>query len=216
MYRGRLITFEGVEGAGKSTQVLRAAAALESCGYHVVMAREPGGTRVGEVVRALLLERVAIEMAPAAEMFLYLAARSQLVAEIIRPALEDGHVVLLDRYIDSTLAYQGYGLQLDLGGEDLPANIGRMRALNDVAAGGLWPNVTILLDVDPAAGLARRPGATPDRIEARDLEYHRRVRAGFLALAAAEPVRIKVIDAGRSIREVAAAVGAVLQDSLGA
>lgn len=210
MYRGRLITFEGVEGAGKSTQILRAAAALEERAYHVVMAREPGGTRVGEVVRALLLERMAIEMAPAAEMFLYLAARSQLSAEIIKPALEEGRVVLLDRYIDSTLAYQGYGLQIDLGAGDLAANIARLRELTDIAAGSLRPDLTILLDVDPEVGLGRRPGAAPDRIEARDLSYHRRVREGFLAQAAREPGRIKVFDAGRSIAEVAAQVEAAI------
>lgn len=210
MARGKLITFEGVEGAGKTTQLARAAAYLAGRGVDVVTAREPGGTAVGEQVRAVLLSPDNAALAPLAELFLYLAARAQLVAEVVAPALAAGKFVLLDRYVHSTLAYQGYGLRVDLGGASPAENVARLRALCRAAAAEAWPDRVIVLELPPEEGLARLAGAAPDRIEARDLAFHRRVREGFRALAAAEPDRVIVVDAARSAEEVFAAVQAII------
>ena len=208
--RGKLITFEGVEGAGKTTQLARAAADLAARGVDVVTAREPGGTAVGEQVRAILLSRDNAAMAPLAEVFLYLAARAQLVAEVVAPALAAGKFVLLDRYVHSTLAYQGYGLAVDLGGASPQENIAKLRELCRVAVGEAWPDLVIVLDVPPEEGFARLAGEAPDRIEARDLSFHRRVREGFRALAAEEPERVVVVDAARSAGDVFSSLEPVL------
>jgi dTMP kinase len=208
--RGRLITFEGVEGAGKTTQLARAAAYLAGRGVDVVTAREPGGTAVGEQVRAILLSRENSALAPLAEVFLYLAARAQLVAEVVAPALAAGKFVLLDRYVHSTLAYQGYGLRVDLGGASPGDNIAKLRGLCRAAVGEAWPDRVIVLDVEPAEGFARLAGQAPDRIEARDLAFHRRVREGFLALAAAEPERVAVVDGAPNAEDVLAVVEPIL------
>jgi dTMP kinase len=207
--RGKLITFEGVEGAGKTTQLARAAAYLAAKGVDVVAAREPGGTDVGEQVRAILLSRDNSSLTPLAELFLYLAARAQLVAEVVAPALAAGKFVLLDRYVHSTLAYQGYGLAA-FGGASPGENIEKLRRLCRVAVGEAWPDRVIVLDVPPEDGFARLAGAPPDRIEARDLAFHRRVREGFLALAAEEPERVVVVDAAPDAEEVFAAVEPIL------
>jgi dTMP kinase len=208
--RGKLITFEGVEGAGKTTQLERAAAYLRAEGVDVVTAREPGGTAVGEQIRGVLLSRDNAAMAPLAELFLYLAARAQLVAEVVEPALAAGKFVLLDRYVHSTLAYQGYGLGVDLDGASLEENVARLRELCRATVGIAWPDLVIVLDVEPEEGFARLAGEAPDRVEARGLGFHRRVREGFLALAAEEPERLAVVDASPPEEDVFAAVRTAL------
>ncbi len=202
MAAAKLITFEGVEGAGKTTQLGRAAAFLRDRGVAVVVAREPGGTELGEQVRDILLSRSGAAPAPLAELSLYLAARAQLVAEVIEPALAAGAVVLLDRYVHSTLAYQGYGLGVELGGTSREENVAYLRELCRAVVKGCWPDLVILLDLPPKEGLARLAGAAPDRVEARELAFHRRVREGFLALAREEPGHFKVIDASADADEV--------------
>jgi dTMP kinase len=214
MPRGKLITFEGVEGAGKTTQLERAAAFLRDAGVEVAVAREPGGTAVGEQVREVLLSRENASMTPLAELYLYLAARAQLVARVVAPALAAGTYVLLDRYVHSTLAYQGYGLGVNLGGASTSDNLAKLRELCRATVGDAWPDLVIVLDLEPEAGFARLAGEAPDRIEARELAFHRRVRDGFLALAAEEPERVAVVDASPAEDEVFAAVKAVLGNIL--
>ena len=189
---GRLIAFEGVEGSGKSTQLELLRRLLEERGREVVVTREPGGTPAGERVRALVLDP-AVELHPRAEALLFAAARAELVEAVIRPALERGAVVLCDRYLDASLAYQGEARGLGRG---------PVSQVNRFATGGLLPDLVVLLDLDPAAGLARRP-RDPDRIEAQDLGFHRRVRDAFRDLAAAEPGRFAVVDAAAPVEEVA-------------
>jgi dTMP kinase len=210
---GRLIAFEGVEGAGKSTQLELLHQALEGRRgpgdrrsgppvgrpREVVVTREPGGTAAGERVRALLLDP-EVELDPRAEALLFAAARAELVAEVIRPALERGAVVLSDRYLDSSLAYQGGARGLGRG---------PVEAVNRFATGGLLPDLVVLLDLDPADGLARR-ARDPDRIEAQDIDFHRRVREAFRDLAAADPGRFAVIDATAPVPEVATRVQAAV------
>jgi dTMP kinase len=210
---GRLIAFEGVEGAGKSTQLELLRQALEDRGgpgdrrsgppvgrpREVVVTREPGGTAAGERVRALLLDP-EVELDPRAEALLFAAARAELVAEVIRPALERGAVVLSDRYLDSSLAYQGGARGLGRG---------PVEEVNRFATGGLLPDLVVLLDLDPADGLARR-ARDPDRIEAQDIDFHRRVREAFRDLAAADPGRFAVIDAAAPVPEVAVRVQAAV------
>lgn len=214
MPRGKLITFEGVEGAGKTTQLERAAAHLSEKGVAVATAREPGGTAVGEQVREILLSRENASMAPLAELYLYLAARAQLVAQVVAPALAAGTFVLLDRYVHSTLAYQGYGLGVDLGGSSPAENLAKLRELCRATVGDAWPDLVIVLDVEAEAGFARLAGEAPDRIESRELAFHRRVREGFITLAAEEPARVVVVDASPPVEEVFAAVKAALASVL--
>jgi dTMP kinase len=192
---GVLIAFEGVEGAGKSTQLDLLRCELERRGHEVVVTREPGGTPVGERVRSVLLDPGA-ELDPRAEALLFAAARAQLVAQVIRPALERGEVVLCDRYVDSSLAYQG--VARGLGREPIAA-------MNRFATGGLVPDLVVLLRLDPAEGLTRGRGGR-DRIECQDLEFHRLVAQGFLDLAAAEPDRFAVVDAAQPPEQVAGEV----------
>ena len=184
--RGRFITFEGGEGAGKSTQIQALARQLEMRGVEVLVVREPGGSVVGEAIRHVLLDPANTEMSSHTELFLYEAARAQVVDEIIAPALERGVTVLCDRYYDSTTAYQGYGRGLD---------IGLVEQLNVAAISGVVPDRTLVLDVDPALGLNRatQNGAAADRLEQEALAFHQRVRAGFLAVAQKEPERVRVI-----------------------
>lgn len=193
---GKFITLEGPEGAGKTVLARRLAEALEGRGHSVRLTREPGGTQLGERVRALLLERSSGDLVidARADALLFNAARAQLVAEVIRPALEAGEVVLCARFADSTLAYQGYGAGLP---------IDQLRAIADVATDGLAPDLTVLLDVDPEVGLRRKTPGARNRFEASfDLDFHRRVRAGFLELAAQEPRRWRVVDSTRYIDRV--------------
>lgn len=192
--RGVFVTFEGGEGCGKSTQLELLAGELRRAGARVTTVREPGATRVGELVRGALLDPAHGEMAPRAELLLYEASRAQLVTERIAPALADGEIVLCDRFFDSTTAYQGYGRGLPLD---------QVEALNLIATDGLVPDLTLVLDIEPSRGLARATAAGADRLEAEELAFHERVREGFLAIAASEPDRVAVIDAAGSVDEVA-------------
>ena len=189
------ITFEGGEGSGKSTQSELLARALTASGRRVLRLREPGGTELGESLRELLLHRRA-GMSPEAELLLFLAARAELVRAVIRPALDDGVIVICDRFADSTFAYQGYGRGLDLD---------RLRALNDWATGGLVPDLTVLLDLPTDEGLQRKHTET-DVFQREDIEFHQRVREGYLALAKAESQRWLVMDGTADITEIAALI----------
>ncbi|HET6497640.1 MAG TPA: dTMP kinase [Coriobacteriia bacterium] len=187
MVRGAFITIEGCEGTGKSTQAALLADALRAAELRVVEAREPGGTPLGEAVRRILLDRDHDGLEPRAELLLYEAARAELTARVIAPALASGAAVVCDRHIDSTTAYQGHGRGLPLG------EIGR---LNRFATAGLLPDVTIVLDLDVAEGLRRATGvAGADRLEAEDIAFHERVREGFLRTAADDPKRVVVVSA---------------------
>jgi dTMP kinase len=200
---GRFITLEGPEGAGKTLQAQRLVEALEAGGHRARLTREPGGTALGEQIRSIVLARAdgAGGIDARADALLFNAARAQLVSEVIKPALEAGEVVVCARFADSTLAYQGYGAGLP---------IDELRAVAVVATCGLAPDLTILLDVSPEVGLARKADDTRNRFEASfDLDFHRRVRAGFLELALEEPGRWRVIDAERD-------ADAVFDDVLGA
>jgi len=193
--RGTLVTLEGGEGSGKSTQAEALAALLREREYSVVLTREPAGTRLGGIVKEILQQGIALT--PEAEMFLFQAARAQHVQAVVRPALERGDVVLCDRYTDSTLAYQGYGRGLSLD---------HLRAVNHIATGGLPPHFTVLLDVPPETGLARKDHERlTDSIGSESLEFHQRVRAGFLELAQREPKRIVVVDASLPAEQVTTA-----------
>lgn len=189
--RGRLITFEGTEGSGKSTQIRFAANHLRKKGFPVLLMREPGATQTGEAIRKILLDKKLRQMRPETELLLYLAARAQLVREKIEPALKSGKIVVLDRYEDSTLAYQGFGGRIPLD---------TIRKMSLFARGKRIPDLTFLLDVDIREGL-RRSGRG-DRIEKKSVSFHQRVRKGFLELARRDPKRFTVILPGQSIPEV--------------
>lgn len=195
--RGLFITFEGGDGAGKTTQTELLQSWLEERGFEVVRTREPGGTLLGTELRQLLLHGADID--PRAEALLYAADRAQHIAKVVEPALDRGAMVVQDRYIDSSIAYQGGGRVLD------PDHI---RQMSEWATGALWPEVTVLLDIDPETAHARREatGRTADRLESESLEFHRAVRREFLELAAAHPTRFLVVDASAPIDEVNAAV----------
>lgn len=203
MARGRFITFEGGEGCGKSTQVVRLAAALEERGLKVLLTREPGGTRLSELIRTLLKDEAEDPPVDRAELLLFLAARAQLVRNVIAPALEAGTWVISDRFSDSTVAYQGYG-------RGLPVDF--VRQANDFACEGLRPDLTFLLDLDPETAERRMRGreaatnTSADRIERAGSGFHARLRRGFLELAAADAPRFSVVDASKSPDEVAGVV----------
>ena len=205
---GRFVTFEGPDGAGKTTQARLLADRFRASGHDVTLAREPGGTVLGERVRTLLLEGEELERTPEADALLFNAARSQLVREVIQPALARGGVVVCDRYTDSTLAYQGYGAGLEL--DDL-------RSLADWATSGIEPDLTILLDLPVESGLGRRArGAAHEmtrfeRDARHDVEFHQRVRDGYLELAAADPGRWRVVAADREPGVVADEVGELVE-----
>lgn len=190
--RGVLITFEGGEASGKSTQIEHLATWLEGFGYDVVTAREPGTTIVGEAVRSVVLDADE-EIDPWAELALYVAARAQLTAQTIRPALEVGKVVLLDRYGDSSVAYQGCGRGL---GAD------RVATLNAWVTGGLVPDLTILIDMPVAESARRQAGKRRDRLERAGEAFHDRVRAGYEELAMNEPARFFVVDGRKPIDDI--------------
>lgn len=203
MARGRFITFEGGEGCGKSTQVRRLAETLERKGVRVLLTREPGGTWLAEEIRRLIKDQTTEAPCDRSELLLFLAARAQLVKNVIRPALADGTWVLSDRFSDSTVAYQGYG-------RGLPLDI--LRAMNDFACEALVPDLTILLDVMPETARRRLRGreqatnTAADRIERAGEEFHRRLRQGFAAQAAAEPERIVTVDANGPVECVQEAI----------
>ena len=188
MARGAFITFEGSEGSGKSTHSKLLCAYLRSRGFKIVFIREPGSTRIGEKIRKILLDKKNDRMAMETEMLLYMASRAQLIQEVILPALKARKVVICDRFLDSTLAYQGYGAGLDLAAIK---SVGRFATLS------VKPDLTIFLDIDTEAGLSRT-GKTKDRIEERPISFHQRVRQGYLKLARLEPGRIKVVRVNHS------------------
>jgi len=205
---GLFITFEGPEGAGKTVQAKRLVDFLRANGTPASLTREPGGTRLGEQVRSIVLAQAQgdHEIDPLADALLFNAARAQLVAEVIKPALAADEVVVCARFADSTLAYQGYGAGVGLS---------ELRTLAEVATTGLVPDLTILLDVPPAVGLARKADDSRNRFEAAfDLEFHERVQAGFVELARAEPGRWRVIDATRDADAVFADVRAAVEERL--
>lgn len=184
------ITLEGPEGSGKTSQVPLLADFLRQQGRDIITTREPGGTAIGDQIRSVLTNLGNTAMQPRTEILLFLAARAQLVEQVIRPALAEGKIVLCDRYGDSTLAYQGYGHGLDLD---------QLRHLLRFATGGLKPNLTLLLDVDVEAGLRRKlySGGEWNRLDAYAVAFHQRVRQGYLTLAQSEPQRWVVIDASQ-------------------
>ena len=195
------ISFEGIEGSGKSTALTLLAQELERRGYDVLRTREPGGCGLGRALRPILLDARTRSLNMRAELYLFLADRAQHVAEVIRPALEAGQIVLCDRYTDSTLAYQGYGRGLD------PE---KLRRINEMATGGLVPDLTLLMDLPVGLGLERaglrnqRQGTilSEGRFDAESMDFHERVRQGYLALAAEEPCRIACIDAEQRPEDV--------------
>ena len=210
----RLISFEGGDGSGKTTQLKLLDNYLASRGKLCLSTREPGGTTLGEMIRKILLEAGKVEIAYPTELFLYLADRAQHVHEVIRPALASGRLVLCDRFTDSTLAYQGYGRGVDLD---------MLRRLNQVASHGITPDVTFLLDCPVEVGLSRTAqrnmnlksgGSREDRFEQERADFHERVRRGFLELARAEPQRIYVLDASRPTEEVHHEIKKIVDEKL--
>lgn len=199
MKRSLFIVFEGGEGAGKSVQVKLLADRLRDAGKKVVVTREPGGTRIGEQIRAITHDTENVDLDPVAEAYLMAASRAQHVRETISPALEDGKMVISDRFVDSSIAYQGYGR--NLGAKEIGA-------LNEMAVNGAKPDLVILLDAPPAVGLARldKEGKEKDRLDMQQKDFYDRVHAGYLALAKNNPSRYVVVDATKSIQEVASTI----------
>lgn len=202
---GLFITFEGIDGCGKSTQRDLLAEQLQRRGFEVVVTREPGGTVIGEDIRRLLVSDASVHIAPTTEILLYVAARAQHVAELIKPAIEAGRIVISDRYTDSTVAFQGYGRGLDL---EMVEN------LNAFATGGLAPDLTIVVDLDPAMARARlrsRPvGGLLGAFDEQHADFHERMRTGYLTMARSEPSRIRVVDASGSAEETHSSVMALV------
>jgi dTMP kinase len=199
--RGIFVTFEGIEGSGKTTQAVMFCEYVRSQGIDAVHTRDPGGTTVGENIRKLLLAPSDCVPAPITELLLFLAARAQQVSEVILPGLEAGRWIISDRFYDSTLAYQGYGRAI---------SIEAIRSMNAIATGGLEPDMTILLDLDIQTGIRRATAqndefselSAGDRMETETEEFHARVREGYLELASQEPGRIKVVPATGSAGEI--------------
>lgn len=201
--KGLLITFEGIDGCGKSVQARRTQRFLQNRGCEVILLREPGSTPVAERLRRILLDK-KLSVPDTTELLLYEAARSELVAKVIRPALRQKRIVLLDRFYDSTTAYQGYGRELD---------INTVRSLHKVATNGLVPDLTLVFNVDLNTAFARR-SKDPDRLENQGVAFHERVRRGFLEIARKERHRVKVIDGTQSINQVFKEVRVLLQQKL--
>lgn len=203
--RGLFITVEGIDGCGKSTQARLIAAALEAAGHDVLRLREPGGVKISEQIREILLDPANAEMGDACELLLYEAARAQLVHQVIRPALAAGKTVVCDRFYDSTTAYQAFADGLDRN---------MVSQANELAVDGCRPDLTLVFDLPVEDALRRRSGReAEDRLELKGLEFQERVAAGFRAVAADEPDRVKLIDAGGSIAEVFSGVAAELRSA---
>lgn len=203
--RGLFITVEGIDGCGKSTQARLIAAALEAAGHDVLRLREPGGVKISEQIRAILLDPANAEMGDVCELLLYEAARAQLVHQVIRPALAAGKTVVCDRFYDSTTAYQAFADGLDRN---------MVSQANELAVDGCRPDLTLVFDLPVEDALRRRSGReAEDRLELKGLEFQERVAAGFRAVAADEPDRVKLIDAGESIAEVFSSVVAELRSA---
>jgi len=211
MKPGLFITFEGLDGTGKSTQLRRAVQYLRKCGHRVLVTREPGGTRTGERVRDILLASKTGKLAPLAELALMYAARAQLLEEVVRPALGRGEVVVSDRYNTASFAFQGYGRQLGTA---------TVRAFDRVICGKIQPDLTIVLDLEPERALARAQGrdtrrrSRHDRFERQSLAFHKRVRAGYMAIARSAPGRIKLVRADQSIDELQRQIRALIEPLL--
>ena len=204
--QGRFITFEGPDGSGKTAQLDILTEEFVQAGYPVIRTREPGGTPISDQIRATLLDLKNTAMIDRTEALLYQAARAQLVEEVIKPQLASGGVVLSDRYADSTLAYQGYGHQ---------NTVASLEGIIHYATGGLIPDLTILLDLAPEVGLQRRLDAGGlNRLDAYDINFHRRVRDGYLNLAKVAPERWVVVDADRTFEEVQEDLRRILQENL--
>ena len=205
--KGKFITFEGGEGCGKSTHIERLAAQLRQIGSPVLIAREPGGTQVGEQIRHILqYSQQSAAMMPETELLLFCASRAQLVREIILPALANGHIVLCDRYFDSTTVYQGVGRKID------PKAVA---AINSFAIGMCLPDLTLVLDLDARAGLERTRGRELfDRMENQSLGFYNRVRQGYLDLAKREPERVKIVDGSQSIEAVGQQIWSLVKNVL--
>jgi dTMP kinase len=205
------ITFEGPEGGGKSTQARLLAERLQTTGYPVTLTREPGGTPAGKAIRAIWDDPNRSDLLPITDLLLLCADRAQHVGSLIRPALERGEIVISDRYADSTRAYQGYGSGLDFA---------TLETLLQVATSGLTPDLTLLLDIPAAEGLARRHAASKsgdnplDRLDQRSLDYHERVHAGYLKLAAQEPARWVILDARADAQSLAETIWQIVQARL--
>jgi dTMP kinase len=213
---GIFISFEGIDGSGKTTQLELLRESLTANGRGVVVAQEPGGTRVGREIRRLLLDAANHDLRPTAELLLYFASRAQNIDEVIRPAVEAGSVVLADRFTDATVAYQGHGRNL---------GVENVRAIETVACRGMKPDLTLLLDIDPEVGVKRaldrnhaanQAGGSADesRMERESLDFFERVAAGYRALHAAEPDRVVLIDGRAGVEEVARAVRAAVAGCL--
>ncbi len=201
------ITFEGSDGSGKSTQIVLLAEFLRQAGYQVLLTREPGGTPISEQIRAILSDLKNTEMKERTEILLFQAARAQHVEQLIKPHLQQGDLVLCDRFADSTLAYQGYGYQL--------FNPESLRALINFATGALWPDLTLFLDISAEEGLRRRAsGGEWNRLDAYQLDFYQRVRAGYHVMAQAEPQRWVIIDAAQSPEQVQEDIRRVVLDRL--
>ena len=194
MKKGVFLSFEGIEGTGKSTQARLLFERLREKGFDAVLTEEPGGTKIGRKIRELLLSPDHQEMTPLTELLLYFASRTQHLAQVIIPAVNRGAVVITDRFTDSTIAYQGYGRGIALH---------LLHSLDNIATEGMQPDITLLLDLDVETGLSRNRGINKtDRLELEDIGFHKRVRNGFLELAAQQPERIKLIDASLEKEEV--------------
>jgi len=201
------ITLEGPDGSGKTTQAHLLAEWLQGQGYDVVLTREPGGTDIGDQIRAVLHDPCNNAMDARTEILLYSASRAQHVAQQIQPALAGGQVIVSDRYADSTLAYQGYGRGLDLD---------TLRKITEFATGGLTPDLTLYLDITPKEGLERRQlgGGEWNRLDAEALEFHQRVRSGYLELIEQEPERWVAVDADRAVEKVQAEIRVMVRERL--
>ena len=204
--RGILITFEGPEGGGKSLQIQKLGEYLKNKGFRVLTLREPGQTKIGEKIRQILLDPKNKNLVPRAETLLFEASRAQLVEEIIKPALAQGIIVLIDRFFDSTTAYQGYGRGL---------SVKEIEKLNMFATGGLKPDLTILLDLEVEEGLKRREkSGKKDRIDMESLKFHQKVREGYLEMARKNPCRWRIVDASKSPEEVFEEIKKAVEEEL--
>jgi len=210
--QGIFITFEGIEGCGKTSQAHLLSQYLEKQGHKIVMTREPGGTPISEAVREVLLSTDFMKMHPHTELLLYLASRAQHVTDVITPALQDGKIIICDRFEDSTFVYQCYVRGIDLK---------TVEAMNHFATGGISPHITFVLDVDPVEGLARaksrnqRHARQEDRLEREAIEFHQRVREGYLKRALEYPKRIYVIKSDRDKEAVQGEIRKIVEDILG-
>ena len=209
--RGLFVTFEGIDGCGKTSQIRILAERLRALGIEPVIAQEPGGTRIGRLIRGVLLDSANADIDPKAELLLYVASRAQNVTEVIRPALDCGRVVLCDRFNDATVAYQGHGRGLGAG---------TVSRLTEIACEGTHPDLTLWLDLDPETALgrarARNQGKNADesRMEAMPPDFFQRVRDGYSAIGASEPERVRRVDAEGSVDDVAREIFGIVEPAL--